>query len=117
MSAALSKFDASLKAGRSKERLAHDRAALRHFFDLASITVEENTRAIWRNADDSMLVASEEAIKRSDAQPNELFIIPEKSPVAAGTGRTPDQSDIRQFPGESSAGSSAETEATETASV
>jgi len=101
MAASLSKFDASLRSQGEPNSIAYDRAALRHFFDVATLTIEENTRAIWKNADASMLDAAEQAIARSDAQPNSEFIVPEKSPVATGTGRTPDQSDIRQFPGES----------------
>lgn len=119
MSASLAKYDQALGSGRGEEELARDGAALRHFFDLAQLTIEENTRAIWRNADASMLEAAEKAIEASDAQPNELFIIPEKSPVAAGTGRTPDQSDIKQFPGDESGSGSKTTETgeRETASV
>ncbi|MGA7303724.1 MAG: acyl-CoA dehydrogenase family protein [Rhodothermales bacterium] len=120
MSASLAKFDQALQAQGSEESLAYDRAALRHFFDIATITIEQNTREIWRNADESMLVASEKSIEASDAQPNELFIVPEKSPVAAGTGRTPDRSDIKQFPGENSVANDldvTETDKKETASV
>ena len=100
LSAALSKFDDQLRSSVAKEGLDRDRTSLRHFFDLSELVIEENTRAIWRNADESMHAAAEKAIEASDAQPNSRFVIPERSPVAAGTGRTPDQTDIRQFPGD-----------------
>jgi len=47
-----------------------------------------------------MLAAAAAALKYSETLPNELFTIPEKSPVAAGTGRRPKQDGIKQFPGE-----------------
>lgn len=120
MSASLSKFDDLLRSEARGKAVDRDRASLRHFFDMAEQIIGENTRAIWNNADASMLTASEKAIEASDEQPNHLFVIPEKSPVAAGTGRTPDQRDIKQFPGDPSSlqGEGVEeTGGTETASV
>jgi hypothetical protein len=59
------------------------------------------------NDDDAMLAAAKAALAFSAMLPNDQFAIPEKSPVAAGPGRTVDQSAIQQFPGKaSSAGNS-----------
>lgn len=58
-------------------------------------------KASWHtldtNADESMRTAADAAIALNDTMPNELFIVAEKSPVAAGTGRKPNQSAIKQF--------------------
>ena len=46
-----------------------------------------------------MLAAAEATIKHNDTLPNSDFIIPERSPVAQGTGHKPKQDGIKQFPG------------------
>jgi acyl-CoA dehydrogenase family protein 9 len=78
-----------------------DRAAAEHFFDLAEHEIHTCFRGLYENSDDSMLKAASAAIAHNQTLPNELFIIPEKSPTAMGTGRMPARDAIRQFPGDS----------------
>lgn len=81
---------------------ARDRAAAVHFMDLAEVEIRETIRSLYENADDTMLDAAEAALKHSQSLPNAAYIIPEKSqhPGARGTGRSPGQQGIKQFPGE-----------------
>jgi hypothetical protein len=95
----LSRLDADIRAGRNGTEMARDRAAAEHFFDLAELEIRQRFREIHEHADDSMLRAADAALAHSATLPNDLFIIPERSPTAKGTGRTPTQSHIKQFPG------------------
>lgn len=81
---------------------ARDKSAALHFFNLAELEIRENIRALYDNADDTMLVAADAALKHNQTLPNSLFSIPERSqhPGAKGTGRTLTQQGIKQFPGE-----------------
>jgi hypothetical protein len=81
---------------------ARDRAAAIHFLDLAEVEIRENIRSMYENADDTMLDAADAALKHCQSLPNSSFIIPERTPLpgARGTGRTPGQDGIKQFPGE-----------------
>jgi hypothetical protein len=76
-----------------------DRAAAIHFFDLAEVAIHTSYRALYENPDDTMLAAAAAAIKHNDTLPNDQFVVPEKSPVAQGTGRPARQEGIKQFPG------------------
>ncbi|MFV1979589.1 MAG: acyl-CoA dehydrogenase family protein [Rhodothermia bacterium] len=101
MVSTLAKLDEQVRSGDRGISVENDKAAAAHYFDLAEVAIEQNTRAISRNADTSMLASAEAAIAYNDTLPNSLFIVAEKSPTAAGTGRTPDQTGIKQFPGQS----------------
>jgi hypothetical protein len=57
-------------------------------------------RALFDNVDDSMLSAAEAALKYSDTLPNRRFVIPERSPIAQGTGKELPHEGIKQFPGD-----------------
>lgn len=101
----LSKLDRDLKAhkasGGGKDlEFERDRSAAIHFFDLAELEIRESFRKCYENADDTMLVAADAAIAYNRSLPNAQFVIPEKSPIAKGTGKTPRQDGIKQFPGE-----------------
>jgi alkylation response protein AidB-like acyl-CoA dehydrogenase len=100
----LSRLDHDLRrtGGNGAEGLEfeRDKAAARHFFDLAENAVHDNFRHLLENSDDSMLAAAAAALRHNDTLPNDLFAIPEKSPVAAGTGRRLRQDGIKQFPGD-----------------
>lgn len=104
MACVLSKLDAQLRANEDGPEFERDKAAALHFLDMAELWIRENWRALHSNADASMRTAAEAALTYNDTLPNSLFIIPEQSPVAKGTGRTPDQSAIKQFPGDARAG-------------
>ena len=95
----LSKLDQDLRRGGDGAEFDRDKAAALHFFDLAETFFYANLRELVENADDTMLKAAAAAIRHSDAMPNSEFSIPEKSPIAKGTGRTLKQDGIKQFPG------------------
>ncbi len=100
----LSKLDRDIRRqGGNGERdleFQRDKAAAMHFFDLCETWINQCFRELYENADDSMLKAADAALKHSDSLPNTEFSIPEKSPIAAGTGRKLKQDGIKQFPGD-----------------
>ena len=100
MVATLSRIDDQIKRGDAGPAFDRDREAALFFFDYAEIEIRQRNATLFKHADDAMLKAAEAAIVYNDSLPNADFIVPEKSPVAAGTGRTPDQTDIAQFPGD-----------------
>jgi alkylation response protein AidB-like acyl-CoA dehydrogenase len=100
MACSLSKLDSDLASEKDERLRSQARTAVEHFFDLAELQIQENTRRLFDNGDESMRASAAAAIAFSDAQANERFVIPEGSPVARGTGRNPDQTHIRQFPGD-----------------
>src|SRR5437762_6812751 len=71
-----------------------------YFMDLAEHNIKQCFHELHDNCDDSMLAAADAALKYSATLPNDPFIIPESSPNAKGSGRTPTQDGIKQFPGE-----------------
>lgn len=103
MACTLSKLDRQLRTGEDGLEFERDRAAAEHFLDLAELAIRNSFRELTENADETMLRAADAAIRHNDALPNSDFIIPERSPVAAGTGRTPVQDGIKQFPGDTHA--------------
>jgi acyl-CoA dehydrogenase family protein 9 len=96
----LSKLDQQLRAGMEGAEFERDRAAAEHFLDLAEEWIRENWRRLRTNTFDTMRVAADKAIAHNDTLPNNLFVIPESSPVAKGAGRELRQDAIRQFPGD-----------------
>jgi alkylation response protein AidB-like acyl-CoA dehydrogenase len=114
----LSKLDSQIRKGEEGLEFERDKAAALHFVNMAELWCEEEWRALRDNADDTMRPAAKAAMDLNDSMPNDRFITPERSPVAAGTGRKVDQSAIKQFPGEGyvdSGGTPAGGAATETA--
>ncbi|MCC6661659.1 MAG: acyl-CoA dehydrogenase family protein [Phycisphaerales bacterium] len=97
----LSKLDHDVRAGNGQDAEGErDRLAAAHFFEMAEVVIHNNFRELYENADDSMLAGAAAALKFSDTQPNSDFVVPERSPVAMGTGRVNGQDGIRQFPGD-----------------
>ena len=96
----LGRLDQQIRNGAEGPEFDRDRLAAEHFFELAELEIEKNFSALYRNADESMNKAADAAIALSESQPNSLFIIPERSPTAAGTGRQPRMEGIKQFPGD-----------------
>ncbi|MCA3004806.1 MAG: acyl-CoA dehydrogenase family protein [Phycisphaerales bacterium] len=96
----LSRLDLDLRRNADGAEFERDRAAAEHFFDLAHRSIEENFRRLYVNTDETMLKAASAALKYSESLPNGLFSIPERSPIAKGTGRTLRQDGIKQFPGD-----------------
>ncbi len=99
----LSKLDKQMRAGVNGPEGERDREAAIHFMDMAEQEIERLFSELYRNADHSMLKAADAALRHNDTLPNDLFIIPEKSPVAAGTGRPPVRDGIKLFPGDAHA--------------
>ncbi|MGQ0628961.1 MAG: acyl-CoA dehydrogenase family protein [Phycisphaerales bacterium] len=99
----LSKLDSDMRAhagnGTADLEFQRDKAAAMHFFDLAERAIEQCIRELTVNADESMLKAADAALAWSAKQANDQFVIPERSPIAKGTGRTVKQDGIKQFPG------------------
>ncbi len=102
----LSKLDHDVRAangaaaGGGDAEFERDRTAALHFFDMAEVAIHHNIRELYENADDSMLAAAAASIRHNDLLPNSDFVIPERSPTAAGTGRVNRQDGIKQFPGD-----------------
>jgi acyl-CoA dehydrogenase family member 9 len=100
----LSKLDQDLRRhggnGAGDAEFQRDRAAAMHFFELAEQAIHHNFRDLYENPDNTMLTAAAAALKYSDTLPNSDFVMPEKSPVAAGQGRKLRQEGIKQFPGD-----------------
>jgi hypothetical protein len=95
----LSRLDADIRNGESGTEFERNKAAAIHFFDIAELEIHNRFRALHENADDTMLKAADLALAHSDTLPNSNFSIPEKSPVAQGSGRELKQDHIKQFPG------------------
>ncbi len=95
----LSKLDMQIRDGQSGSAFERDKAAAEHLFEMADLTIQENARALIKNADKTMRSASKAALKHSETLPNSDFYIPETSPNAAGTGRPVNSTHIKQFPG------------------
>jgi hypothetical protein len=101
--ATLAKLDSDVRAhagnGANDTEFQRDKAAAIHFFDLAQREIEANIVELYSNADESMLASAEAAMKHSQGEANGAFSIPEKSPIAKGTGRAVKQDGIKQFVG------------------
>jgi alkylation response protein AidB-like acyl-CoA dehydrogenase len=99
----LAKLDSDIRAhganGAGDLEFQRDKAAALHFFDIAEVEIHTRIRELYENADDTMLAAADIALKYSETLPNSIFVIPEKSPNAKGSGRMPKQDAIKQFPG------------------
>jgi acyl-CoA dehydrogenase family protein 9 len=86
--------------GAADTEFQRDKAAALHFFDIAEVEIQHRFRDLYENGDETMLAAADAALCHNDTLPNSDFVIPERSPVAKGTGRTNKQDGIKQFPGE-----------------
>ncbi len=100
MACTLSKLDSQIRAGEDGIDFERDKAAALHFLDMAELWVRENWRALTANPDATMRTATQAAIARNDALPNDQFVIHERSPTAKGEGRELKQDAIKQFPGD-----------------
>ena len=79
--------------------MERDTAVAHYFMDMAEREIGDCFRRLFDHDDDAMNTAADAALKFSGTLPNQDYVIPERSPTAAGTGRTPDRSAIKQFPG------------------
>jgi alkylation response protein AidB-like acyl-CoA dehydrogenase len=103
----LSRLDSQVRESSEGVEFERDKSAAIHFFDVAELAIHEAFRGLHENADESMRIAAKAAIAHNDTQPNSEFIIPERSPVAQGTGRKPRLEGVKKFPGDAYAPSSA----------
>ena len=97
----LSKLDRDLRVGLTDACFERDKAAAAYFMDMAESAIQRCFHELFDNDDESMRAAAKAAMRYSDTLPNNEFVIPESSPIAAGTGRQPKQEGIGQFPGNS----------------
>ncbi|MGR3220632.1 MAG: acyl-CoA dehydrogenase family protein [Candidatus Anammoxibacter sp.] len=95
----LSKLDRQIRSRESGLEFERDKSAALHFIDSAEVDIKSNLRALHENADKSMRVAADAALKHNDTLDNKNFVIPEQSPNAKGTGRVNSQEYIKQFNG------------------
>jgi alkylation response protein AidB-like acyl-CoA dehydrogenase len=95
----MSKLDMQLRRGDDGVEFERDKAAAMHLFDMAEVEIDRLFRELYDNADDSMLAASEAAIKHNDTLPVGDYYIHERSPVAQDQGRKLHRDVIKQFPG------------------
>ncbi len=100
MACTLSKLDSQIRAGADGLEFERDRAAAEHFLDLAELEIRACFRALHENPDDSMRRSAAAAIALNDSRPNSEYIIHERSPTAAGTGRAVQGEHVKQFPGD-----------------
>ena len=100
MACTLAKLDRQIRAGEDGVEFERDRTAALHYLDLAGHWIRANWRALQANAFGSMRTAADAAIAHNDTLPNNRFVIPERSPVAIGTGKPLRQDGIKQFPGD-----------------
>ena len=100
----LSRLDLDLRKhsgnGTGDLEFQRDRAAAIHFFDIAELEIRQRFAELYDNADETMLAAAEIALRHNDSLPNSEFVIPERSPTAAGSGKALRQDGIKQFPGD-----------------
>lgn len=97
MTCVLSKLDQQLRAEAAGPAAERDEAAARFFLEWASREIVTTWRGLTDNADVAMRRAAAAQIVVTDAEPNDRYIVPERSPTDAGTGRVPPQDGIRQF--------------------
>ncbi|MEM7628668.1 MAG: acyl-CoA dehydrogenase family protein [Planctomycetota bacterium] len=95
----LSRLDEDIRAGHNGTEMARDKAAAVHFFDLADQEMAVRFRELYENCDETMNTAADAALAHSSTLPNSDFVIPERSPTDAGTGREVKQEHVKQFPG------------------
>src|SRR5262249_13762469 len=98
MACTLSKLDRQIRAGEEGVEFEADKSAALHFLETAELWIRGCWRELHHNADAGMRRAASAAIAFNDTKPNHLCAIPERSPVAEGTGRKLDQDGIKQFP-------------------
>ncbi len=109
----LSRLDSDIVShagnGAGDAEFQRDKTAAMHFFDLAELEIHNAFRGMYENADDTMLTAADAAMRYTESLPAEDFVIPEKTPTALrGKGHKPNQTGIKQFPGEAYTGQRSE---------
>lgn len=97
----LSKLDQQTRQPdeRPEAQVKAERLAAEHFMDMAQQEIHVCYSALYNNADETMRTAAEQALAWAETLPNSHYAIPERSPVATGTGRPMGQRGIKQFPG------------------
>ena len=100
MTCALSKLDRNMRNGLDGDALAYERALVEHLCAMFCNEIENEIRALRTNADATMKVAADAAMKWIDGLPNSGFAISEKTPdmKARGTGRTQKPCDAAATP-------------------
>jgi acyl-CoA dehydrogenase family protein 9 len=99
MACTLSKLDRQMRQGARGPQWERDRAAGLHFLDMAEKEIHQAWASMYSNADDTMAEAAKAALAYSDTLPNARYVLPERSPVAAGQGKVVGKEFVKQFPG------------------
>jgi alkylation response protein AidB-like acyl-CoA dehydrogenase len=99
--ATLSRLNRDISTGGNGTEFDRNKSAAIYFMNMAETEIRRCFHELARNDDEPLRAAADSALRHGKTLPNDLFSIPESSPVAAGTGRRIDQGDIQQFPGES----------------
>jgi alkylation response protein AidB-like acyl-CoA dehydrogenase len=97
----LSRLDREIRAHANGVKFDRDRAAAVYFMDMAEREIGDCFRRLIENDDEAMRSAAQAAMRYGETLDNNQYVIPERSPTAQGTGKTPDCRAIRQFPGDS----------------
>ena len=100
MACTLSKLDSQLRQEEYGIDFARDKSAGLYFLQFAELEIKQRFQSLYVNADETLEAAAQTAFAYSDTLANSDFIVPEKSPNAAGSGREPDTEYIKQFPPE-----------------
>jgi acyl-CoA dehydrogenase family protein 9 len=100
MACTLSKLDRQIGQKAGGPAWERDRAAGLHFLDMAEKEIQQAWTAMYSNPDETMLEAAKAALAYSATLPNAKYVLPEKSPVAAGQGKSVNKESVKQFPGD-----------------
>jgi hypothetical protein len=100
MACTLSKLDRRMRQAPSGPQWERDRAAGLHFLDMAELEIGECFRRLYENDDATMREAAKAELAYTSTLSNRHYVLPEKSPVAAGQGRKPQLEFVHQFPGD-----------------
>ena len=77
----------------------YERVAGEHFLAVADDEIRKSFAALYHNTDESMHKAADATFAWAATLDDGDYVMPEKSPTAAGLGRAAGQDGIKQFPG------------------
>jgi acyl-CoA dehydrogenase family member 9 len=99
MACVLSKLDRQFKTGAIGPEWERDRTAAFYFLEMGELEFRLAMQSLYNNTDDSMLEANKAALAYSNTLAHANYILPERSPVATGLGKSAKQELTKQFPG------------------
>ena len=99
MACVLSKLDRQIRQGSSGPQWDRDQAAALYFLELAEAGARRCFARLYGNEDETMQAAAKAALAYSQTLSDADYILPERSPIAAGKGRKPKNEYVKQFAG------------------